>query len=324
MSLPLLKGFWSDSDLRRSKPLPVKAECFKCGLDKSCLQKRPMPVYGKGKLGVLVVGESPGEEEDREGRPFIGPAGRLLRDHLGAIDVDLDNDCWTINSVRCRPPRNNTKEKHVNFCRPNVIDDIKSLSPKTIILLGTHAVRSVIGWLWKGDDIGGALRWAGWRVPVTEPNLWLCPTYHPSYVLRERKDDFKNVPLENAFSRHLRDAFDQEDRPWKEKPDYTRGLQVELDPHRASLLIDNVLHTGKPFAWDLETDRLFPDHPDSEIICCSVSNGQASVAALWHGEAREAFCRILASELPKIVWNVKFEAGWAGRHGVKVNWKGGA
>src|SRR5262245_43419820 len=81
--------------------------CGLCGLLNKC-QSPKMEVYGKGKNGILIVGEAPGANEDEQGIPFVGKAGRYLRGILHGLDVNMRNDCWLTNSLICRPPNNAT------------------------------------------------------------------------------------------------------------------------------------------------------------------------------------------------------------------------
>ncbi len=153
-----MKGFFSSTPALRQS-LPIAAQCHLCKLDKGCLSPK-MGVNGRGERKILIIGEAPGKNEDKRGIPFIGETGRLLYKTLRKFGIKMRRDCWIINSARCRPPKNQLPEKSIDFCRPNVVNDIKELNPEVIILLGGAAVKSVLGWLFK-PEAGGITKWAG-------------------------------------------------------------------------------------------------------------------------------------------------------------------
>lgn len=299
--------------------VPLLARCGECGLHRLCKSPK-MPVAGEGRRKILVVGEAPGETEDEQGKPFIGKAGQLLQRSLSDLQVDLFQDCWVTNSAICRPKDNELPEKAIDHCRPNIVKAISELRPRTIILLGKSAVRSVIGWQWK-PGVGEMGKWVGWQIPCQKLNAWICPTWHPSYLARQ--EGSRDYPvLELWFKRHLKAAFKLEGRPWKEPPDYAGKVRVEMDPSKAAGALRVFIAFNKPLAFDFETDRLKPDHPDARIISCAVSDGDTSLAFPWVGEAVTEMQVLLKSAVPKIGWNIKFEERWCRRlfgHGVK-NW----
>jgi uracil-DNA glycosylase len=177
-------GFFAASSWSAKNSRPQLAQCGACGLSRKCFSPR-MPPTGKGSNKVLVVAEAPGEEEDRQGVQLIGRAGQLLRNMLHTIGEELD-DCWKTNAVICRPPGNEIKTEYVAACRPTLLKTIAELKPRVIILLGGSAVESVIEPEW-GRNVGGIGRWAGYTIPSPTYNAWLCPTYHPSYLLRPKR-----------------------------------------------------------------------------------------------------------------------------------------
>lgn len=311
-----MKGFYSSPDLvSKRTTLPLVAQCGKCLLYKQCLSPK-MPFYGQGKRKILIVAEAPGKNEDKDGRPFTGNSGRMLSDALAKAGVDITKDCWLTNSVRCRPPENKLPEKAITYCRPYVIQDIKTLNPEVIILLGGSAVKSVINWLWKEDSKSTISRWVGWQIPVQKINTWVVPTWHPSYLLH---NEGKNQVAVSMFEDHLRAACELEGRPWKKVPDYKSKIKTIFSPQEASQEIQRFIDSNKPVAWDIETDGLKPDHKEREIICCSISDGEKSIAYPWHGEAIDATLDLLESNIPKINFNLKFEMRWLlAKHGVRV------
>jgi uracil-DNA glycosylase family 4 len=305
--------FQSDAPAEaRRKPIPLLPECSPCGLFKKCDSPK-MPVFGNGRRKILVCGEGPGETEDRQNRPFVGKAGGKLRGTLSKIGIDLDEDCWTTNAVRCRPTtpakKNRTPtDKEIGHCRPYLVDAVKELKPHVIIPLGGPAVKSLLGWLWQ-EDVGAISRWDGWRIPVQSINAWVTPTWHPSYLLRvenQRENDVREL----FFERHLRAACKLEGRPWAEVPDWGKQVRVELDDQRAAATVATMMAFGKPLAFDYETSSIKPDRTDAFIYSCAVSDGTTSVSFPWHGAAREQMRIMLASRCPKIGFNIAFESKW--------------
>ena len=312
-----MKGFFSDSAFTtETKPLRFP-ECGTCGLYRGC-QSPKMEPTGKGRKGILIVGESPGVEEDAKGIQFIGKSGQYLRKVLRKIGIDLEEDCWKTNAVICHPPNNKTTRNHMRYCQPNLLNTIERLKPTVIIPLGKMATESLIGWLWK-EDFGSMGRWVGWRIPCRRYNAWICPTYHPSYALRQ------NDPmLDRTIEDHLRKAFEYEERP-APVSDYRKKILIYLEIDRVVTLIGAVssnIDSFGPIAFDYETNMLKPDSKNARIISCAIRWKEGCVAYPWHGKAIEATGRLLKSPIPKIAANMKFEDRWTRKefgHGVR-NW----
>jgi hypothetical protein len=175
--------------------------------------------------------------------------------------------------------------------------------------------------LWK-PNVGAVSRWAGFRIPCQRPNVWICPTYHPSYL--ERQND---EVLDLWFERHLEKAFELTGRPWTEKQEWEKQVQVVMDDADAAIMIGSmsVMETGA-VAIDYETTTIKPDTPWSEIVSCAVTWGlkepEVTLAFPWRGKAREAMRELIRSPIPKIAQNMKFEDRWTHKefgHGVR-NW----
>lgn len=298
----------------KDKPsIPILPLCDKCGLYQNCNSPK-MPVWGEGKKEILILGEAPGQNEDREGRPFIGRAGQKLREHLERYGVDADRDCWITNSLICHPKDkngNNRKpsEKEINYCRPNVVRNVKERKPKVIIPLGEVAVKSLLGWLWRPKP-GGIGRWVDWQIPDRQLNAWICPAYHPSWVLRQggETDEVKDL----LFRKSIKKAVRLEDRPWKEEPpEYANMVHIMMDPDDIVKSIGLVGVNDRPVSFDYETDQGKPDG-GGEIACCSISDGITTIAFPWHGsQVKEAMRKFLKSPIPKIGQNIKFEHRWS-------------
>jgi uracil-DNA glycosylase family 4 len=285
-----------------------------------------MKVFGEGYKRILICGEAPGYNESEQNRPFIGKSGQLLKETLEKFDVDMDRDCWLYNSCICRPMTREGKnrtptDKEISFCRPNVVKTIQELKPNVIIPLGGSAVKSILGWLW-GSNVGMISRWDGWRIPCQQINAWVCPTWHPSYILRDDYGSKKqNEVRKLLFERHLEAACKKMEKPWKALPDYPSKVRRIYKDDEAADAIQEMMESGRPLAWDIENSPLKPDRADSFILCCAISDGRTSIAYPWQGRAIEATLDFIRSDVPKIGFNIKHEIRWLLRQGVRVkNW----
>jgi uracil-DNA glycosylase len=163
------------------------ARCGKCDLSKS----RRTFVFGAGNVDapLMVIGEAPGAEEDEQGLPFVGAAGRLLNEMLEAVALDRKKDVFITNILKCRPPDNRTPDAaEVSACLPMVQKQIEVVAPRLILLLGRVAAHALLG---TADGIGKLRgREHEYRgIPV-------IVTYHPAALLRSA--DYRG-PAEEDF-----------------------------------------------------------------------------------------------------------------------------
>jgi uracil-DNA glycosylase len=321
------KGFFqSDDDAPSKAPIPLLPRCGQCKLYLHCKSPK-ISIDGEGRKKILLVGEGPGFNEDEEGKPFVGRAGQFLWKSLAKFGMERD-DFHIGNAIICRPTKqengktlNRTPtDKEIEHCRPNIVKAIKELQPNVIILLGASAVQSVLGWLWK-DKVGQISRWDGWRIPDQKINAWICPTYHPSFVMR-REGGREEPVKEILFEKHLEAACKLKDRPWKQIPDYKGKIKVVLDPDEAAKEIRRMGRSGL-VAFDYENSPLKPDREDAFIHCCSMSDGNTSVAYPMVGAASQATFDVIEDEnIGKIASNLKHEHRWSIRFGHMVrNWQ---
>jgi DNA polymerase len=158
------------------------AACAACGLCK----QRKQAVFGVGNESApwLFVGEGPGADEDEQGEPFVGQAGRLLDGMLSALGLKRGREAYIANVVKCRPPGNRTPTpEEAAACAPYLDRQIDLIAPKLIVALGkTAAVR-----LLATDASLGSLRGQVHRYRGTP----LVVTYHPAYLLRNLPDKAK-------------------------------------------------------------------------------------------------------------------------------------
>lgn len=316
-------GFFHDSTWQaQQEPQLLLPECEKCKLYRSC-QSPFMKVSGHGRKKVLLVAEAPGENEDRKGTQLVGAAGMELVRILRNINVDMRRDCWLTNALICRPTDSGGHNREplnpeINYCRPNLVKTLKELKPNVVIPLGKVAIKSLIPLAWKVGEVKTMGQWAGWDIPSLRLNTWICPTYHPSYLLRS-----KSSAVELLMTRQLRNAFTHHNRPWDDgKFDWESRVRVVIDPTDAAKQIESLTARNVPLAFDYETTTLKPDGPNAAILCCSVSDGEVAVAYPWAGAAIKATQALIRSSVPKIAANCPFEERWTWKqfgHGVR-NW----
>src|SRR6202521_3198299 len=147
--------------------------CIACPLHLTRIQA--VPGYGPVTARVMAVGEAPGENEDREGKPFVGAAGRLLTSLLEAVGLDR-RDIYITNIVKCRPPRNRDPEPiEVESCSHFLDEQIELLQPDVILLLGRHALTRLL------PSAGGISRLHGERLHHNDRVF--VPLYHPAAAL---------------------------------------------------------------------------------------------------------------------------------------------
>ena len=177
-----------------SELLEKYKDCQRCALG----QTRKNLVFGGGLSNppIMFIGEGPGADEDSMGKPFVGRAGRLLTKMISSIGIERD-DVYITNIVKCRPPENrNPTPAEISCCLPIIKKQIEILNPKLIVTLGNIPTKTFI------TDAHGITKAHG---KIKHYEKWtLLPTFHPSYLLRNRSampkawEDFKII-AELAF-----------------------------------------------------------------------------------------------------------------------------
>ena len=149
-------------------------ECTRCKLHK----RRHSIVFGDGNpnADLVFVGEGPGADEDAQGLPFVGRAGKLLTQMIEAMGLQR-KDVYICNVVKCRPPENRTPEKdEVSTCSPYLLRQLDSINPKVIVCLGSVAAQTLLETNRGISHFRG--EWLDFR------GRKLMATYHPAYLLR--------------------------------------------------------------------------------------------------------------------------------------------
>jgi uracil-DNA glycosylase family 4 len=161
-----------------------------CTACKLCTGRR-QTVFGVGnpRAHWMIVGEAPGEQEDRQGEPFVGKSGQLLDNMLRAVGLtraaaDASRQVYIANTLKCRPPGNrNPQPDELAQCEPFLVRQVALVQPRIILAMGRFAVQSLL----RSDEPIGRLRGRVHRYQ----GVPLIVTYHPAYLLRNLDDKAK-------------------------------------------------------------------------------------------------------------------------------------
>lgn len=149
--------------------------CTRCGL----YETRHNVVFGVGDRDarIMFIGEGPGEQEDLQGEPFVGAAGKLLDDMLSIIDLDRQN-CYIANIVKCRPPNNRDPiDAEQDACIGYLRNQVALIKPQIIVCLGRIAAKRIIDPEYRITKSHG--QW------IERNDVWMTAIYHPSALLRD-------------------------------------------------------------------------------------------------------------------------------------------
>ena len=167
----------------------LEHQCLNCERCSLC-QTRNNVVFGVGprNADVMFIGEGPGEQEDLQGEPFVGAAGKLLDDMLSIIDLSREN-CYIANIVKCRPPHNrDPQENEQSACIDYLRNQVALIQPKIIVCLGRIAAKRIIDQHYRITREHGT-----W---ILRNHIWITAIYHPSALLRDvskRPETFEDL-----------------------------------------------------------------------------------------------------------------------------------
>ncbi|MDD3653552.1 MAG: uracil-DNA glycosylase [Desulfotomaculaceae bacterium] len=175
-------------------------DCRRCGLRSGCSGV----VFGEGnpEARLMLIGEGPGGDEDRQGRPFVGKAGQLLDKILAAVNMERFTHVYIANVVKCRPPGNRAPQTdEAAACLPWLYRQIELVSPRIIVLLGSTALQNLI-------EPGARITVMRGKWLVSKSGIKIMPTFHPAALLR---DTSKKRPVWEDFQK-VRDEYLREQR----------------------------------------------------------------------------------------------------------------
>lgn len=303
--------------------LPCSAKnptCQQCGLYKGCNSPfmRGDVQEDATQQPIMFIGEAPGYNEDRHGQPFVGDAGKLLYATAGEVGIPLEQ-VYTTNAVRCRPPNNKLSgNKEINYCREFLLQEIASVRPRAILLLGASALKAVTGKSGLGTHRFTLMKHtlpAGKQVPISV-------AYHPAYVLRNRNELA-------SFTADL-EFFNNTVLKGKAGDGSMPKMKLNANPTAKDLklLLDDVRSRDSFVAVDFETTSLEPlSDPNFKLLCLGFSNGEKCLVVdfrdetnLTNAAVRQMAALALASkQVKKVAHNAKYEEHCAeAALGVKV------
>jgi len=307
----------------------AKMGCRACPLSKADLMHPKISAVGSTHPKIYYLGEAPGEEEDREGVPFVGRAGRLLRS-----DIQEDIPHRIHNCARCRPTdgmkNRDPTDIELAACRSSVEEDITWTKPKVIVALGNVAMKWTLG-------VSGIKQWRGRYVParIGDHVCWVFPCLHPSFINRQGSEGRDSDKLTGddwkyTFHRDLWRVQNEIDRlPECEGPKGPDGADADielctgsdkswgdLDRFVTDIIAKGPLITG---ALDLETVGLRPYAEGAKVLTASISDGSRTMSfPIDHPEASRKFRdrattilrRFVFSSAAKVAHNLPFELEW--------------
>ena len=192
--------------------------CTDCGLS----QTRTQVVFGVGdpSARVMLVGEAPGKNEDLQGEPFVGAAGKLLDELLGEIGIRR-SEVYIANVLKCRPPGNRDPQPdEINSCKGYLREQIRLVQPEVVVTLGNFATKLLLNTETGITRLRGRLHpwWLGSS---------LVPTFHPAAALRGGERVTNQMREDFTLVRSILDSHDQHDEEPLE-PDASDPSQMEL------------------------------------------------------------------------------------------------
>jgi len=254
-------------------PSKSNPTCQECGLWKTCGGIPFIPrTDNHDPVQLLIMGEAPGEEESRQGIPFVGRSGKLLRK---AIDgLELDGEIAYTNIVRCRPPDNKISKMAIECCKQFAIQDIAETKPEYIFLMGNSPLQGILGETgisnWNGSIIHKRLSDI---VPDSDDTteITIVPLYHPAYILR-------NETVMDEWLEAMVGAFEPEEKNDRYELIYPKTVK-EVQA------MQKWLSKCEWIAYDIETSSLDAFSEDSMVLMVSFAgNGKAYSVPIEHPE----------------------------------------
>ncbi len=281
-------------------------ECDRCNLGSETRRKgftSCIRGVGDDKLGVMIVGEAPGQEEARRGLPFVGPSGMLLEECIEKVGYFRD-DVIITNIVRCQPPANRDPSvEEINACAPFLEAEIKCYNPKVILALGAFSTKYFLVNTFSPN--GGEVKISEVRGYVFETykGYKVIPAYHPASVLR--RPEF--ISLLQADINKVFEVAKREEGRRDTNYYYTEDFGKAI----------SLLKEREAFSFDIETDGLNPF--TDPILCCAFtfSEGSAICLPFSKGDYKTIF-QLPAKKITHGDFDIKFPGL---RHGLEVkNW----
>ena len=151
---------------------------------------------------LMIIGEAPGAKEEELGEPFVGRSGKLLDKLLKNVEIDINQDVYFCNVVKCRPPQNRRPTKaEIQENLPWLYQQIKLVNPRVIVLVGATALEAILKIKSRISILRG--KWIDWE------DRLVMPVFHPSYLLRNpSKEEGKPMSLTNSDFLKIKEKID--------------------------------------------------------------------------------------------------------------------
>ncbi len=214
-------------DLNEKKQMLVAieqkiAKCQKCPLFNS--RNNIVPGEGSPIAEIMFIGEAPGLQEDREGRPFCGPAGKFLDTLLDSISLSRA-DVFIANTLKCRPPNNRDPlPEEKSACREYLEEQIAVIDPKIVVTLGRHSTETYLPGLGGISKLRAKLYRRPRRGPLDGPSgIYFFPLYHPAAALHNGSmrqtllDDFAKLPAAIEKVKKENEKYHKEEKTIKQE-----------------------------------------------------------------------------------------------------------
>ena len=289
------------------------ADCDNCALKDESF----VPPSGDGSGYIVVVGEAPGADEVKIGKPFVGRSGQLLRQTLTRIGIEVERVYYT-NSVMCRPPKNrDPKPTEIKACRRRLFEEISKIKPSIVVPLGKFGHQAITG---RGEKIKKA-RGKPEYISIIGHDCASISSIHPAALLR-MGDDFPDLCSDLATALEIHNGA-----PVFIEPPVDSYIIIKDSERMNKLLcrLENLVQNRSPediLAVDLETDDLI--YLNKDIITCAVSwKGYTAVAFDWdlirrYPEYRARFSAVI-KVMPCAFHNGMFDIPWLHQEGMSPN-----
>ncbi len=230
------------------------SKCSKCAKMSDCYTPK-MKGEGSRDSDIMLIGEAPGEFEDKKGIPFVGPAGKYLNRLLVHAGI-VRSECYITNVVKCRPPNNKKPtDKEIKNCLPYLDAEIRGIQPRVLFVLGSCAFNAVVDvgtQFWKDGKVrkkrASIIQWKNNVLRSYRYNCWVIPVYHPAALMRMKSNFERNRTIEAFIA--------GEELSVKKIPPQLPHKEVLIrEPKHAVTLFENAL-TKPELAMDLETRTL--------------------------------------------------------------------
>lgn len=294
----------------------VDTNCLACKLHGKCTTPN-IPVAGKGKLGILIIGEAPTTNEDKKGEFLVGSSASFLRKKLSDRGLRLDDDFWYTTTITCKTPKGKEPtDKQLNLCRDKLLRTIDELNPAFIWTVGNVATKALLGHGLKKVSITSL---CGRNIPLHDRDCWVTPMMPHSIAAQKERD--KNV--QSYYDRLLYRAiqFVKDDLPLPYVNPF-ENITYLHDAQDIVATIHKIIDSGVISSFDFETTGLYPWIPGHMTTSMGISTHDTTYAfPVEHPEAEftdkemddieDAIAAYIeAKHLTKVAHHANFDIRW--------------